>query len=130
MSTSVWKATSVALRQLLCWLVAVSAIPRAAGQEFGADVEMISFDAKGKLTPNSSARLEQLLAGAAPTHVFIVSHGWNNSFSEAQDSYRRMIRKMQTVASDYRLLDPSYKSLVLGVSWPSKAGDEESAGRS
>lgn len=98
----------------------------ASAQEFAADVEMMSFDDRGGMLPASAQRLDALLEEAdPPTDVFVVVHGWNNSFSEAQSSYRNLMRLLEDVAREQTLLSHDYRSLVLGVSWPSKAWDEE-----
>ncbi|AMV18358.1 S1 family peptidase [Planctomyces sp. SH-PL14] len=106
---------------------------KTTAQQFSQDVEMIAFDDTGNLIPASAQRLNVILnqpGTPPPTDVYIVAHGWNNSFSEARASYRKMMDQMRAVANRHTLLDASYRSLIVGVSWPSKAWDEEPQGRS
>jgi Trypsin len=98
-------------------------------QQFPADVEMVSFDDQGQMTDASIARLAQIVSGPPPTDLYLVAHGWNNSFEEARDSYRNLMQVMHSVAKRYGIVPTSYRSLVIGVSWPSKAWDDDATAR-
>src|SRR5687768_15256753 len=99
-------------------------VSQTSAQQTSADVAMIAFDDVGDLLPTSGNQLDPLLASSLatpPTDVFIAAHGWNNGFSEARASYRKMMQVLAATAHDNNLLPASYRSLVIGVSWPSKA---------
>lgn len=103
-------------------------------QEFSSHIHMISFGESGVILDNSARRVESLLNDATtnpPTDVYVMSHGWNNSFSDAQESYTALMNCMQKVArsSSVKLVEDNYRSLAIGISWPSKAW-ESSSGRS
>ena len=119
-------------RVFMIFIMNLSAANSSFGQKMSADIEMLSFDESGIISQRSQSRLDLVTAASEPTDVFIVSHGWNNNFSEARESYRKMHRLMQDVATRHGLLDSSYSSITLGLSWPSKTFDDDggSTGRS
>ena len=89
-------------------------VHHVAFDEFGQFVDRPGFDA--------------LLAEAAdaPTDVFLLSHGWNNSSADASQLYAGLLGQMTTVADAVPdLRPPGYLPLAVGVIWPSKAWDEE-----
>ena len=99
-----------------------------SAQEFSQDVAMISFDDSGRMLATSRDLLERLVVAnsqSPPSDIFIAAHGWNNSFSDARRSYRQMMSIMQSVADQHQLLKGDYRSLAIGISWPSKAWDED-----
>jgi Trypsin len=100
-------------------------------QEFASQINMLTYGADGTLLTPSN-QLEALIGSAKdrpPTDIYILAHGWNNSFSDALDSYETMASLLRDVAVQHRIVTPDYRSLVIGISWPSKAWDND-AGRS
>jgi hypothetical protein len=94
-------------------------------------VNMISISAEGRLTARSEATLNAILGRAtAPSHIYIMSHGWNNTYDDAVHSYARILTHMDAVANQYGLRPRNYDPLVIGIYWPSKSGADLSANRS
>src|SRR5262245_36341552 len=73
------------------------------------------FDKKGAL-----ARPVTLPPGV--TDLIVVSHGWNNSATDARELYRRLFENFVAVAQPNDL--PGRRFAVAGVIWPSKEFDE------
>jgi hypothetical protein len=81
-----------------------------------------TFDDRGTLLwPNL---FYQQLQGITPTHVFVASHGWNNTASEALASYQRIIATMSSVADSFNVRPAPYVPLVIGIHWPSSAFED------
>ena len=101
------------------------------GQQLMSPVNMLTYDADGVLlTPGQ--QLEALISEAEsspPTDIFVLAHGWNNSFADAYASYSTMTSLLREVAAEQGLIAADYRSLIIGVSWPSKAWESDS-GRS
>jgi hypothetical protein len=120
-------------KAIIVFVVACVISGAHAERSFAAPPELhvLAFAEDGMMTPRSSAAFEQLLAlEAPPTHIFVMSHGWNNTYSDALDSYRRMLGGMDRVATLYNLRPAEYRPLVIGIYWPSKAGSENDVDRS
>jgi hypothetical protein len=89
---------------------------------------MIPFDENGFMTDRPGFERSINQPGLQPpTDIFIMSHGWNNSPSEALASYRRMIELVNTVANIDGSRPEGYRPMLLGVRWPSKAWVDEAA---
>lgn len=95
-------------------------------------VNMLAFSTDGKITARSTQNLNRIIAPevTAPTHIYVLSHGWNNTYSDAVDSYQRILAHMDIVANQYTLRPSDYRPLVVGIYWPSKAGSDDSRNRS
>ncbi|NLS97325.1 MAG: DNA/RNA non-specific endonuclease [Planctomycetaceae bacterium] len=91
-------------------------------------VHEIALNENGRFV--NAEQVEQLVQAAKeanPTHFFLLAHGWNNSRSDALNSYQRMISLMGQVADARPGTRPEpYRPFVVGVVWPSKAWDTES----
>lgn len=113
------------------WLCVISGgqIDKAMGAS--PELHVLAFADDGAMTPRSSEAFERLLASAtSPTHVFLMSHGWNNTYDAAVSSYNRILSQLDRVATLYNLRPTEYRPLVIGVYWPSKAGSENDVDRS
>lgn len=90
----------------------------------GVDVPlyMLPFDAQGVLqAPLTAARLIEDLRGADPVDVLVISHGWNNDWTDALDLYHRFLSAYSTVVAAKGSPRPGARLVVVGVSWPSIA---------
>jgi predicted alpha/beta hydrolase family esterase len=74
------------------------------------------FDEKGAMKGSAPA----LPAGT--THVYVISHGWNNSDKEASDLYTELFTNFKAVAP--ATLQAPRRLAIVGVYWPSKKFDE------
>jgi predicted alpha/beta hydrolase family esterase len=74
------------------------------------------FDEKGTMKGSAPA----LPAGT--TDVYVISHGWNNSDTEATELYTELFTNFKAVAAATLL--GSRKIAIVGVYWPSKKFDE------
>lgn len=65
------------------------------------------------------------------TDIFLASHGWQGDLNGAIDQYDRWFAAMAEMSADRaaaRAKVPGFRSLVIGVHWPSKPwGDERTA---
>jgi hypothetical protein len=59
---------------------------------------------------------------AGATDVFIFSHGWNNTKSDAQDLYNRFFTNFTTLKGSFNFTDREFA--IVGVFWPSKKFDD------
>lgn len=87
----------------------------------------VAFDERGEFVdrPGYEAVLTGFTGREPPTDVFVFSHGWKNSFSDASQTYGAVIGQMTSVADSVSGTRPSpFRPLPLGVIWPSKAWDE------
>ncbi len=81
-------------------------------------IYQVSFDEHGNgQKPYEVHALYDALRKAVPTHIFLMAHGWNNSPSEARDSYRSLVELVGKVA----VRPEPYRPVVIGIVWPSKA---------
>jgi hypothetical protein len=96
---------------------------------------LIAFDKEGRERTDDpdggvySRRVLADLAGAPPTDIFLLSHGWMGDIPAARDQYRRWIVAMLTCPDDLarmRQLHPAFLPMIIGLHWPSLPfGDEE-----
>lgn len=112
----------------LMFLLATGGI--ALAQEDTIKLVMVAFDDHGAISAQSSARIQAAFNQITPTDVYIASHGWQTTYSEAEQLYNEVASKLQAVSRRFNLGRPGSRSLVLGVSWPSKVLDNDSHGRS
>lgn len=87
---------------------------------------VIKFDKRGVCTtPRSRDHLIATLTTDQPaaqgiTDVFLFSHGWNNTPSDAIAAYRRWIAGYRrTLDAGRHRLDRTYRPAIVGVVWPS-----------
>jgi hypothetical protein len=86
--------------------------------ELGQFIDRQAFD-----TLLSSSGGEQKL-----TDVFVLSHGWKNSFADAHRLYANLLAQLADIAHVFPgPRPPDYLPLAIGVVWPSKAWDEAEA---
>lgn len=95
----------------------------------GQPLHILRFTEDGSPT-DAGATVEGMLAvheGSAPTDIFIMAHGWNNSESTAiDDLYKPMVDRMATVADQNPGIRPNaYHPMIIGVRWPSLAWPDE-----
>ena len=74
------------------------------------------FDEKGAMTGGAP------ILPAGVTDVYVISHGWNNSATEATDLYTELFTNLKAVAPTALLA--SRQLAIIGVYWPSKKFDE------
>lgn len=91
----------------------------------------VAFDENGSFVDR--AGFDALLASVGtelpPTDVLVISHGWNNSFEYASETYEAIIDQMTAVAaSTPGILPNPYRPFILGIIWPSRAWDESPEG--
>src|SRR4051812_43208496 len=84
-------------------------------------VQTVPFDEFGDFVDRPG--FDAFLAAIAepPTEVYLLSHGWQNSFTDATQLYAGLMERLAAVADA-----ADYRPLAVGVIWPSKAWDEES----
>jgi hypothetical protein len=73
-------------------------------------------------------RLEAQLAANLPTttDVFILSHGWKNSFEDATELYAALLGQLGAVAqTDPELPSADYQPSAFGAIWPAKGWGNE-----
>ncbi len=85
----------------------------------------IKFDKDAKVIAPGDADLRKLLqtprANKLPTDLIVISHGWNNNMSEAEDLYSELLTNAGNLIKEGKLPGlASRKFAVLGVLWPSK----------
>jgi hypothetical protein len=89
----------------------------------------VVFDENGEFIDRASfdGMLASVDSGSVPTDVLVISHGWNNNFADASETYTEIIDQMTAVADTTQGILPNpYRPLILGVIWPSKAWNESS----
>ncbi|HAJ37330.1 MAG TPA: hypothetical protein DCL15_16800 [Chloroflexi bacterium] len=91
---------------------------------------ILPFDKRGICeAPATRARLLEDVAAGHYTDIFIFSHGWNNDWPGAVQTYRRFIAGFTAMVQERRLALPtSFRPLLIGIHWPSAAltfGEEE-----
>ncbi len=95
---------------------------------------LVLLDEEGRERPEPggallSAKIRELVDDGV-TDVFVASHGWMGDIPGAKRQYNAWVRVMAKQAADRaraRLLDPSFKSLVIGIHWPSMPWGDERA---
>ncbi|TDV40970.1 alpha/beta hydrolase [Actinophytocola oryzae] len=97
---------------------------------------MVTFDRDGRPVDDAPDRLAEAMADTRTpvTDVFLLSHGWLNTHTRALTAYEEWVRAM----TDYFALRyfeteerrPGFRSLVVGVHWPSAPWQPASASRS
>lgn len=99
---------------------------------------LISYDKHGVERPDDpdaadhggllSERVRHVLREEPITDVFFVSHGWKGDVPAAIKQYDDWIGAMASCAADrqrIRDLDPAFRSLIVGLHWPSLPWGEE-----
>ena len=78
---------------------------------------LLKFDEQGDcISPDTRRQLLAVLAARPACRVILISHGWNNDFSDAVDLYARFMRQVEAfgvLASDEK------PAVLVGVIWPS-----------
>ena len=90
---------------------------------------VIPFDKDGACTaPRTRAALVSQLAAGQPSHVFLFSHGWNNTWPSAIKKYEDFITGFARSRAAHPL-SGQFRPVLIGVFWPSAAlvQDEEQA---
>ncbi|MGV1003731.1 MAG: hypothetical protein ACOYEV_02970 [Candidatus Nanopelagicales bacterium] len=84
-----------------------------------ADLYLLRYDKEGALlSPQAQAAFENAATDASD--VFVMAHGWNNTFDIALDRYTRFIEGYMRQRSEFGSPVPAgYRPLLLGVIWPS-----------
>ena len=93
------------------------------------DVALNLVDIKTNGAIAKASQVDSLIESARqndPTHIFVLAHGWNNSRSEARESYQSVLDTMGQVADRHNLRPQQYRPVVVGFHWPSKAWDRQS----
>ncbi len=84
-----------------------------------APVYLIPFDKRGRCkAPKTRKHLIKAAKKGDFTHVFLFSHGWNNTFKRALKSYREFFELFGKIREASDPL-PDYRPLLVGVIWPS-----------
>ncbi|HAJ37929.1 MAG TPA: hypothetical protein DCL15_19845 [Chloroflexi bacterium] len=91
---------------------------------------ILPFDKRGICeAPATRTRLLEDVAAGRYTDIFIFSHGWNNDWPGAVQSYRRFIAGFTAMVQERQLALPTpFRPLLIGIHWPSAAltfGEEE-----
>jgi hypothetical protein len=101
----------------------------------GLTYHLLAFDAEGRERPVdgslSSQPAADQLAREPITDVFLMSHGWQGDIRAARDQYGRWVAAMAACAADReraRQVRPGFRSLLVGVHWPSLAWGDETLG--
>jgi hypothetical protein len=110
-------------------LAALAGQQPEAGQA-NVSLELLNFDRQGKLLEADEDRLEKIserFRKKPPSHVFVMSHGWNNSQESARKSYEKMLDEMRQLADAYKLrpAGAAYRPAVIGLHWPSLAFEND-----
>lgn len=86
----------------------------------GFPVLTLEYGKSGKAKDNAHAqKVKDFVANQNLDELFVVSHGWNNSASEARDLYRKLLGRIKDNMSTEPQL-AARKMGVLAVIWPSK----------
>ena len=79
----------------------------------------VEFGEDGRsLDPQQTARRVEEIAQRSLTDLFVFSHGWNNSRSDAREVYRRFFEAARRVL-DRHPAPPGTRPGITGVLWPS-----------
>lgn len=82
----------------------------------------VHYDASGAANAAEDAAFVHDVTTAAPKHLFVISHGWNNDEAEADDLYTRFFTHAGNVAAGIPFDLAACHALA--VIWPSKKFDE------
>jgi hypothetical protein len=98
---------------------------RAAAAPPAPAVLLAALDEAGAFEdPGQLAGLTAAVQAAAPTHLFVFAHGWNNSKADSAVSYDQMAGLIDRVAAQDLLRPSGARPVYVGVQWPSKAWDD------
>lgn len=88
------------------------------------NIRIVEFDEYGNFRfPGQLSKTAVALRAANPTHVLLLSHGWNNSLKDAVATYDELVRLIRAVAgNEYAASNP----FIIGLHWPSLAWDSDS----
>jgi hypothetical protein len=94
----------------------------------GEEICLVRMNEQGKpQDAEALARLSKDLGEKKPTDVFLFSHGWNNSETEATESNQRLAKLVADVSKEVPESRPEgFLAYRIGLIWPSKALDEGS----
>ena len=82
-------------------------------------VYLIPFDKRGRCkAPRTRKHLVEAAEGGDFTHLFLFSHGWNNTFETALRGYREFFGFFKEVR-EANQTPAEYRPLLVGVIWPS-----------
>ena len=106
-------------------------IPRAQafrGERVEASLDIVEINDKGGLSvPDQVEKLTKRLAGARPTHVFLMAHGWLNTKAGAKESFEKMLEVMTASADKHELRPDGFRPAMIGVYWPSLALEDNNS---
>jgi len=92
----------------------------------GFPYSRIEFDREGSLYSVGEAQeLVRAMENDGFTDLLVISHGWNNDSSEAQDLYTDLFTNLRSIIDGGDALPKEMKLGVVGVFWPSKRFAEE-----
>jgi DNA/RNA endonuclease G (NUC1) len=104
----------------------------------GSDLRyyMVSFDESGRERLDHpagkiSSLVQQAVADASTTDVFIMSHGWQGDVPAARAQYSSWISAMAACTADrerIRQARPGFKPVFVGIHWPSLPFGDENLG--
>jgi hypothetical protein len=109
-------------------------MPQRNIDSVGVSYYLLLLDRDGRERPEKGILLSDRIADAVTdgvTDVFIASHGWKGDIPAANRQYDTWIATMAQQSHDRaRILgkDPNYKSLIIGIHWPSLPWGKESEG--
>jgi hypothetical protein len=81
---------------------------------------VIPFDDQGRCkAPVTRADLIQALRSGVFSHVFLFSHGWNNSWADAVDRYENFLDGFRAMSERHGVTaSAAYRPLLAGIFWP------------
>jgi pimeloyl-ACP methyl ester carboxylesterase len=80
---------------------------------------IIPFDKDGACSgPRTRAALIEQIATGEPSHVFLFSHGWNNTWPTAIDKYTEFIEGFARMRAQ-NPLPGRFRPTIVGIFWPS-----------
>lgn len=92
----------------------------------GFPYSRIEFNREGALySINEAQELARVIGEEHFTDLLVISHGWNNDSSEAQDLYTELLTNLRAIIDDGDPLPKTMKLGVVGLFWPSKRFAEE-----
>ncbi len=85
-------------------------------------VYILKIDKHGTLiSPQSLQHLVARLEAGVFTDVLLMSHGWNNTYDEALQTYEWLFLGMESLRGARGIAAEGYRPVVLGLQWPSIA---------
>src|SRR4026207_2189494 len=84
---------------------------------FGFPYWQLQFDDNGKPDAYQKAALLREVPEQKLRHLFVFSHGWNNTVAVAEDLYSRFFQQVATVLKLRGV--PTRGAGIAGVIWPS-----------